>query len=171
MDRNIPSQSRQRSVSLTANSSVSAQRRSSSISSSQVRYQQGQRRQSNGRLRADSYKRVNGSAKAILTSAPTSSSDRLTDDRCKSVGDVSDDDSLSSDIELDPLVGENGVTDDEEVGLATDERKRRRRRKRRNTRLDERIATITHANMVEKQVADTAVARRSIVNVMLIGLW
>ena len=85
--------------------------------------------------------------------------------------DISDDDSLSSDIELDPLVGDNSVTDDEEVGLATKERKNRQRRKRRNTRLDERIATITHASKDEDQIADTAVVKRSLINVGLIGLW
>lgn len=164
MDRDLPSQSRQRSVSLTAKlSKSSADRRSNSISSNRVRNLHNLNQQRNGRTRADSYKRVDG--------ALSSSLDRLADESRKLENNISDDGSLSSDIELDPLVGDSDVTDDEEAGLTAGERKRRRRRKRRNTRLDEHVVTTTQANEDEEQVADTAVFRRSIINVALIGLW
>ena len=171
MNRNMPSQGRHRSVSLIASSTNdSAHQRSKSVSNRRAQNEQRQHQKNDSRRsRTQSCSRPNGTATSI--SAPVMSMDGLTSDCRKSTDGISDDGSLSSDIELDPLVGENNVADDEEVGLAKKERKKRQWRKRRNTRLDERVVTITHASKDEDQIADTAVVKRSLINVVLIGLW
>lgn len=171
MNRDTQSQNRHRSVSLIANSTnVSAHPRSRSASNSRARNEQHEHQYNDyRRSRRHSCSRLNGSA--LSTSNPITPIDKLISDPRKSKDDISDDASFSSEIELDPLVGENNVIDDEEVGIATNERTKRQWRKRRKTRLDERVASITHATKDGDQTADTAVVKRSLVNVVLIGLW
>ncbi|KAH0548680.1 hypothetical protein GP486_007776, partial [Trichoglossum hirsutum] len=82
--------------------------------------------------------------------------------------DCSDD---SESVELDELDSEDDAEDDEETGLTARERRRRRRWKRRNTRMDERVIGDLKATKEEEREADQSVLRRSIVNVILIGLW
>lgn len=171
MNRDTQGQNRHRSVSLIASSTnVSAYPRSKSASNSRARNEQDQHQYNGYRpSRTHSCSRLDGTA--LSTSNPVTPIDKLTSDRRKSKDDISDNASFSSEIELDPLVGENDVVDDEEVGIATNERTKRQWRKRRNTRLDERVASITHAAKDGDQIADTAVAKRSLVNIVLIGLW
>ncbi|KAH0536916.1 hypothetical protein FGG08_006254 [Glutinoglossum americanum] len=82
--------------------------------------------------------------------------------------DYSDD---SESLELEELESEDGVEDDEETGLTAKERGRRRRRKRRNARVDERIIGGSKVTKEEEREADQSVLKRSIINIILIGLW
>jgi solute carrier family 35, member C2 len=77
----------------------------------------------------------------------------------------------SENLELDELDSEDNVEDDEETGLTAREQRRRRRQKRRNTRIDERIIGDLKVTKEEEREADQSVLKRSIVNVVLIGLW
>ena len=77
----------------------------------------------------------------------------------------------SESLELDELESEDNVGGDEETGLTAKERRRRRRRKRRNTRMDERIIGDLKVTKEEEREADQSVLKRSIINVILIGMW
>ncbi|KAI1859576.1 hypothetical protein JX265_006257 [Neoarthrinium moseri] len=78
-----------------------------------------------------------------------------------SKSEAPDDDSSMSDEDL---------HDDEETGLTKKDKKRKAAKRRRNTRLDNRIARdkITEE---ERREADQNVARKLVINVVLIGLW
>lgn len=70
---------------------------------------------------------------------------------------------------------EDGATDedlhdDEETGLTVKDRRRKRRKRNRNQLLDQRIAR-DNISQEEKQEADRNVARRLLINAVLIGLW
>ncbi len=78
--------------------------------------------------------------------------------------------STSEDVELDNL-SEDGLQDDEETGLTGKSKGKRRQRRRTNTLLDNRIASEIKVTAEEKKEADQTVLKKSVVNVILIGLW
>ena len=166
MGGNTKNQSRERSLSLIGKSAAApARERSKSVSSGKFRssYVNGQP-QDQFRKGLES---IRGTRSA---SRPRSPSESLIVD-CQQQGPGSDTESISSDIELDPLVDEYEVSNDEEnLGLAKHNRKRRRRKKA-NTWLDDSVASITKAITDEKETANSAVVRRLLVNVVLICLW
>ncbi|KAB5536353.1 solute carrier family 35 member C2 [Coniochaeta sp. 2T2.1] len=67
-------------------------------------------------------------------------------------------------------LSDEDLHDDEETGLTGKDKRRKRKKKRRNTLLDQRIVrgSITAE---EKREADQNVFKKSMVNLMLIGLW
>ncbi|KAK7532829.1 triose-phosphate transporter family-domain-containing protein [Phyllosticta citribraziliensis] len=69
------------------------------------------------------------------------------------------------------LDDEEGLTDDEETGLTSKDRRKRRRRKRRNTRLDERIASDVTISKEEEKIATATFVKASLINTTLIALW
>jgi solute carrier family 35 protein C2 len=78
--------------------------------------------------------------------------------------------STSEDVELDNL-SEDGLQADEETGLTGKSKGKRRQRRRTNTLLDNRIANEITVTAEEKKEADQTVLKKSVVNVILIGLW
>ena len=79
--------------------------------------------------------------------------------------------STSDDVEMNHLSADEGSTNDEETGLTKGDRKRRRRRIEKNTLMDERVAGEVRMPLSNRMSADISVIRRSLVNVVLIGLW
>lgn len=75
------------------------------------------------------------------------------------------------DLEMEEMRDEDGLLDDEETGLTRVDKKRRKRRRRRDTDLDARIGGGGMTAKQEQKIADKAVLRSLIVNIMLIGSW
>ncbi|KAK0268397.1 hypothetical protein LTR91_001155 [Friedmanniomyces endolithicus] len=90
------------------------------------------------------------------------------DDR---IPEESDPGPSSSDFSMDDLRSEDGLEDDEEVGLSHTERKRRRRRKRHNTGLGERVAGDSEARLAEDNLVKATLLQDSLFNGVLIALW
>ncbi|KAL2270004.1 hypothetical protein VTJ83DRAFT_2188 [Remersonia thermophila] len=67
-------------------------------------------------------------------------------------------------------ITDEDLHDDEEAGLTGRDRRRKQRKRRRNQQLDQRVAGDV-ISPEEKKEADRNVARRLLVNVVLIGLW
>ncbi|KAI9789033.1 MAG: Triose-phosphate Transporter [Peltula sp. TS41687] len=77
--------------------------------------------------------------------------------------------STSDDVELEDVPSDEGLEADEETGLTKSERRRRKMRRRKNSRMDSRV--MRESTEIQRQLADKAVLRRSLVNGVLIGLW
>jgi solute carrier family 35 protein C2 len=77
----------------------------------------------------------------------------------------------SDDFELDDIVSENGLEDDEETGLTSQDRQKRRKRKRRGTLLNERVAPGADTREEELRLANSSFWSAVIMNSVLIGLW
>jgi len=77
----------------------------------------------------------------------------------------------SDDFEMDDYVSDEGLEDDEETGLTSQDRQKRRKRKRRNTMLDQRVAPVTDTREEEKRLANSSFWSSVITNSILIGLW
>lgn len=67
-------------------------------------------------------------------------------------------------------LSDEDLHDDEEAGLTGEDKRRKQRKKRRNTRLDQRVVR-ERITAQEKKEADQTVARRLLVNGVLIGVW
>ncbi|KAF2147392.1 uncharacterized protein K452DRAFT_217152 [Aplosporella prunicola CBS 121167] len=85
--------------------------------------------------------------------------------------EANDSDSFSDDVEMGKLYEDEGLEDDEETGLTSNDRRIRRNRKRRNTRLDERIVGDVAISKEEEKVASAALAKSICANGALVGLW
>lgn len=79
--------------------------------------------------------------------------------------------STSDDVELGEVLSEDGLEDDEEMGLRKGDRRRRRMRKKRDSRLDVRVGGDVKMASIQQSLADRAVWRKSLINGLLIGLW
>ncbi len=90
------------------------------------------------------------------------------DDR---IPEESDPGPSSSDFSMDDLRSDDGLEDDEEVGLTHTERKKRRRRKRHHTGLGERVAGDSDTRLAEDNLVRTTLLRDSLFNGVLIALW
>ena len=77
----------------------------------------------------------------------------------------------SEDLEMEDLGNDEGLSDDEETGLTKIDKRRRKRRRRATTDLDARIGGSTMTANQEQKLADKAVLRSMIINVILIGSW
>jgi solute carrier family 35 protein C2 len=93
-------------------------------------------------------------------------------------GKISEEGSGSSaswqpDRAADDAFSDEDLHDDEETGLTGKDKRRKRLKKKRHTRLDQRIVRERDAGLTaeEKREADQHVFRRSVINVVLIGLW
>ena len=75
------------------------------------------------------------------------------------------------DMEMEDLGDEQGLSDDEETGLTKAEKRKRTGRRRTTTGLDARIGGNTMTAKQEQEIADKAVLRSLIINVILIGSW
>lgn len=73
----------------------------------------------------------------------------------------------------DDSFSDEDLHDDEETGLTGKDKRRKRMKKKRHTRLDQRIVKDRDGGLTaeEKREADQHVFRRSVINVVLIGLW
>ena len=76
----------------------------------------------------------------------------------------------SDHVELEDLLSD-GLEDDEETGLASEDRRKRRQQKRRNTLLDARVAGDGKLSKLQQTMASQSVLQKSIINAILIGLW
>ena len=79
--------------------------------------------------------------------------------------------SPNEEMEMEELGDEDSLSDDEETGLRKADKKKRKRRRRRDTDLDARIGGSTMTAKQEQKVADKAVLRSLIINIILIGSW
>lgn len=78
------------------------------------------------------------------------------------------------DCAADDSFSDEDLHDDEETGLTGKDKRRKRMKKKRHTRLDQRIVRERDDGALtaeEKREADQHVFRRSVINVVLIGLW
>ena len=96
------------------------------------------------------------------------------EDLTENVSDDSNDSkftpSTSDDVELDKLHADEQFSDDEEMGLTRQDRRKKRRRKVKNTMLDERVSGSSKPR-TEQSSADKNVLKASIINVLLIASW
>jgi hypothetical protein len=74
---------------------------------------------------------------------------------------------------VDDSFSDEDLHEDEETGLTVKDKRRKRLKKKRHTRLDQRIVRERDGALTaeEKREADQHVFRRSVINVVLIGLW
>ena len=79
--------------------------------------------------------------------------------------------SRGDDMEMEELDDEEGLSDDEETGLTKIDKRKRKRRRRTTTGLDVRIGGSTMTAKQEQKIADKAVLRSLIINIILIGSW
>ena len=75
------------------------------------------------------------------------------------------------DIEMEEIDDEEGLSDDEETGLTKIDKRRRKRRRRTTTDLDARIGGSAMTADQEQKLADKAVWRALVINVILIASW
>lgn len=79
-------------------------------------------------------------------------------------------DSIRTDGWANDSFSDEDLHDDEEAGLTAGDKRRKQRQKRRNTQLDQRVVR-ERITTEEKKEADQTVARKLVVNGVLIGLW
>ena len=75
------------------------------------------------------------------------------------------------DMEMEELGDEEGLSDDEETGLTKIDKRKRKKRRRTTIGLDARIGGSTMTAKQEQKIADKAVLRSLIINIILIGSW
>ena len=86
---------------------------------------------------------------------------------------LSDLSSLAESVDMDYRSSDDDLRDDEETGLTTKQRRQRRRRRRQRRQLDARIAGVKASRQDGGpfSLADRNVAKRLLVNAVLIGSW
>jgi solute carrier family 35 protein C2 len=77
----------------------------------------------------------------------------------------------SDDFELDDIASDDGLEDDEETGLTSEDRQKRRRKKRRGTLLNERVVPGADTREEELRLANKSFWSAIVMNSILIGLW
>jgi hypothetical protein len=114
---------------------------------------------------------------ALTTRRPKAHTDRgvsaESHERRKDAEGASDGSDMTSsdDFELDDIASDDGLEDDEETGLTSQDRQKRKKRKRRGTLLNERIAPGADTRQEELRLANSSFWSAIIMNSILIGLW